>query len=161
VARLGGAPDAQWGPLWKGVIQSALSYRGSWLALVQWRMGPNLAYQAHNHPNYNQVTLGIEGECRIRNWQPVGGKTPARDAGPFEVRATQDNLLLPGGVASIFSTARDNIHDLESGSDGVRGIDLMTLVGEHVGFSFVDIAPEPSDARRRIHRATWGEQHAG
>jgi hypothetical protein len=40
--------------------------------------------------------------------------------------------------------ARDNIHELETGSAGARGIDLMTLVGAHEEITFLDIAREPT-----------------
>jgi hypothetical protein len=160
VARLARVPDAAFGPLFKDAVASALSYRGSWIVLVQWRMEPNRVYPAHNHPNYNQVTLGIEGECRIRNYQVVGDVPPFDSPKKFSVRMTQDNFLLPGGTTSIFSTTRDNIHELETGPQPARGMDLMTLVGEHQGFSFVNIDRNPTDARRREHPATWGEHLA-
>lgn len=158
-ARLGEVPTPKFGKLFKDTVATSLAYRGSWLALVQWRMEPDRRYPAHDHPSYNQVTLGVEGECRLRHYQIVGAAPPRTSAAPFEVRRTQDNVLRPGGVTSIFTTRRDNIHELETGPAGARGIDLMTLVGKHEGFSFLDIAREPTPGG--VHRATWGEHLRG
>ncbi len=158
-ARLDAAPDPAYGALFKDAVQTSLAYRGSWLALVQWRMEPDRKYPAHDHPHYNQVTVGVEGECRLRHYQIVGTPPPRTSKEPFELRLTQDNVLLAASVTSIFTTQRDNIHELETGPAGVRGIDLMTLVGEHEGFSFLDIADDSPSGDLR--RATWGEHLAG
>src|SRR5215831_7013810 len=61
-------PPPDFGEPFRSVIWSALSYRAQHMAFVQWRMNPNTVYQAHNHPNYNGMTLGLSGECRMRNF---------------------------------------------------------------------------------------------
>jgi hypothetical protein len=75
----------------------------------------------------------------------------------FEVRLTQDQVLTPGRVVSVMSTSRNNIHTLRTFSRPVRGIDVMTLVGQHVGFSFVEI-DEKTRRGDEVYDAAWGER---
>jgi hypothetical protein len=155
-ARTEGVPSATLGEPFKGVIRSGLNYRGSGIVVVQWSMEAGLKYPAHNHPNYNGVTVGLEGECRIANFDIVGKAPDLGTPGNFEVQESQSQLMIPGRVVSIMSTAHHNIHRLQTTSHRVRGIDVMTLVGKHIGFAFVEI----DDASRNsegIHEAHWGE----
>src|SRR5262245_38439394 len=51
-------PSAEFGVVFK-TMRSAMSYRGSGIAVIQWRMEPDTVYQAHNHPGYNSITVGL------------------------------------------------------------------------------------------------------
>jgi hypothetical protein len=154
--RIDRVPDTPLGEPFKGLIRSGMNYRGSGIVVVQWSMEKGLTYPPHNHPNYNGITLGIEGECRIRNFDVVGGLPEMATDARFRVRETQSALMTPGRVVSMMATNRDNIHTLHTYSKAVRGIDVMALVGKHVGFSFVNI-----DDRRKndegVYDAAWGE----
>ena len=55
------------------------------------------------------------------------------------------------------SSTRDNIHELEAGSKGVTGIDIIARVRPDAGFSFVNIAGKPQEPRDRVYEAKWGE----
>lgn len=157
--RIDHVPEVTLGEPYKGIMRTGRNFRGSGIVVVQWSMEAGLTYPAHNHPHYNGITFGMEGECRIRNFDPVGD-APSRDsAAEFQVRETQDQLLTPGRVVSVMSTEHNNIHTVTTGSRAVRGIDVMTLVGKHEGFSFVDIDMSSRDAAS-IHRARWGEKIA-
>jgi hypothetical protein len=149
-------PPAVFGRAFK-TMRSAMSYRGSGIAVLQWRMEPNTVYQAHNHPGYNGITLGLEGECRIRNFNIVGSAPDWKSKDSFLVRETQYNLLRPGTVTSIMSTKRDNIHELEAGSKGVTGVDIIARVRPDEGFSYLNIAGKPKEPRDRVYEAKWGE----
>src|SRR5437762_1786582 len=61
-------PDATMGQPYKEVMRTGMNYRGSGIVVIQWSMEAGLTYPAHNHPHYNGVTMGLEGECRIRNF---------------------------------------------------------------------------------------------
>jgi len=151
-------PPAVFGEAFK-TMRAAMSYRGSGIAIIQWRMEPNTVYQAHNHPGYNGITLGLEGECRIRNFNIVGNAPDMKSKGSFLVRETQYNVLRPGTVTSIMSTTRDNIHELEAGSKGVRAVDIIAKVGPDAGFSFLSISGKPKEPRDRVYEAKWGEHN--
>src|SRR5207237_47906 len=103
-------PDATMGEPYKEVMRTGMNYRGSGIVVIQWSMEAGLTYPAHNHPHYNGVTMGLEGECRIRNFDIVGNAPDLDSKKAFEVRETQNQLLTPGRVTSIMSTNRDNIH---------------------------------------------------
>ena len=149
-------PDATLGEPFKGVMRSGLNYRGSGIVVVQWSMEAGMTYPAHNHPHYNAVTMGLEGECLVRNFDIVGEVPDMESQKPFAVRETQNHLLIPWRVSSIMSTGRDNIHTLQTESKRVRGIDVMTIVGKHIGFSFVSIDEKSRDSKG-IYQARWGE----
>src|SRR5712691_5532074 len=134
----------------------AMSYRGSGIAVIQWRMEPNTTYQAHNHPGYNGITVGIRGECRMRNFDIVGSAPDMKSKDTFLLKETQDNVLRPGAVTSMMSTNRDNIHQLEAGNDVVIGADIIAKVGTDQGFSFVNIPGQAKNPQDRIYEATWG-----
>jgi hypothetical protein len=151
-------PPAVFGEAFK-TMRAAMSYRGSGIAIIQWRMEPNTVYQAHNHPGYNGITLGLEGECRIRNFNIIGNAPDMKSKGSFLVRETQYNVLRPGTVTSIMSTTRDNIHELEAGSKGVRAVDIIAKVGPDAGFSFLSISGKPKEPRDRVYEAKWGEHN--
>lgn len=154
VAALKEFPLAEFGAPFK-TIRSAMSYRGSGIAVIQWRMEPNTIYPAHNHPGYNGITVGIRGECRMRNFDIVGSAPDMKSPGTFLVKETQDNILRPGTVTSVMSTNRDNIHQLEAGNDVVIGADIIAKVGPDQGFSFVNIAGQAKNPKDRTYEATW------
>ena len=158
-ARIDLVPEAKLGAPFKGIIRTGLNYRGSGIVVVQWSMEPGLTYPPHNHPRYNGITFGIDGECRIRNFTPVGDLPEMGTKAEFEVRETQDQVLVAGRVVSVMSTEHDNIHPLRTFSKPVRGIDVMTLLGPHIGFSFLEI-DEKSRHGDEIYDARWGERMA-
>jgi hypothetical protein len=151
-------PPAEFGQPFK-TMRSALSYRGSGIAVIQWRMEPNTVYQAHNHPGYNGISIGLRGECRMRNFDIVGSAPAFNSKERFLVRETQDNALRPGTVTSIMSTKRDNIHQLEAGNEGVTGVDIVAKVGPDQGFSFVKIGGMAKQPQDRVYEATWDEHY--
>jgi hypothetical protein len=124
------------------------------LFVIQWRLAPGAVLPAHNHPSANVVTLGLEGECRIRNFEVEGG-APADFASPqaFRLRETHDELVTPGRVNALSST-RDNIHELRAGPAGARGVDIGTMVARQDAFAFVELAKQ-IDPERRVYEARW------
>ena len=127
------------------------------MAFVQWRMDPNVFYQPHNHPNYNGMTLGLSGECRMRNFDFVGPKPEYSSKNLFLIRETQNSLLRPGHVTSTMTTTRDNIHELHAGKDGVTGLDIFTRMGAAGGFALLNVHSKPQDEAARIYEAAWEE----
>ena len=127
------------------------------MAFVQWRMDPNTVYQAHNHPNYNGMTLGLSGECRMRNFDYVGPKTEYSSKAIFLIRETQDTVLRPGRVTSMMTRTRDNIHELHAGPDGITGLDIFTRMGPAEGFALLSVRSKPQDEAKRIYEAAWQE----
>lgn len=155
--RLRSAPDTKLYPL--GVVPNvslAPSYKGPPFAIIQWRMEAGATFPPHNHPNYSVCTVGLEGEARIRNYEVVGDAPVFSSKKSFLVRQTHDEIIAAGRVNTL-SPTRDNIHRFEAGRQGARGIDITTLHGAELGFSFIEMADKPSDAGQRIYEAVWKE----
>ena len=127
------------------------------MAFVQWRMDPNSVYQAHNHPNYNGMTLGLKGECRMRNFDFVGPKPEYSSKATFLIRETQDGVLRPGRVTSMMTTTRDNVHELHAGKEGATGLDIFTRMGPAEGFALLSVHSKPKDESTRTYEAVWEE----
>ena len=129
-------------------------YRGAPIAIIQWKLSPNGWLPPHNHPHYDVVTIGIEGEAWITHYE-VDGDAPQFDATtPFTVRRSRETLIGPRRVSPLTST-RDNIHTFRAGAKGARGFDIITRRGADIGFSFLDIAAKPLDAQRATYEARW------
>lgn len=153
--RMRAAPATKLYPL--GVVAGislAPSYKGPPFAVIQWRMEPGAVFPAHNHPNYSVCTVGLEGEARIRNYEVVGDAPAFSSRQTFRVRQTHDEIIA-AGRANTLSPARDNIHRFEAGPRGARGVDITTLHGADVGFSFIELSGKPADAAQRIYEAVW------
>ena len=135
-------------------VMFAPSFRGSPFVIIQWRMEPNAILPAHNHPNYSVCTVGVEGQARLRNFEVVGEAPEFTSQKTFLIRETHSQLMAANRVATL-SPVRDNIHRFEAGSEGARGIDITTLYGKDVGFSFIEMDRNPKDARQGIFEASW------
>src|SRR5262245_63697067 len=93
-ARTDCVPNASLGEPFKGVIRTGLNYRGSGIVVIQWSMEAGLKYPAHNHPNYNGVTVGLDGECRISNFDIVGKAPDLGAPGNFKIQQAQSKLMV-------------------------------------------------------------------
>jgi len=124
------------------------------IALVSYRMAPNALLQSHNHPNYSVATVGIEGQAQVIHYEADGPTPDFASRDPFVVRKTAERILRPG-EASTLSPSRDNIHTFQAGSHGARFVDLFSLHGDDVGFSYLDIEPRPMSASGDSYRAHW------
>jgi predicted metal-dependent enzyme (double-stranded beta helix superfamily) len=137
-------PPVEFGPV----------FRGAPIMIIQWKLAPNAWLPPHNHPHYDVVTIGLEGEALLTHYD-VDGDAPAFDAAsPFAVRRTRETLIAPRRVSPLTSS-RDNIHTFKAGPKGARGIDINTRVGDDIGFSFLKIEPKPLDAARGTFSARW------
>jgi hypothetical protein len=136
-------PDMRFGPV-------SLNARRPFF-VVQWQLDAGAVLPPHDHPNYSFCTLGLEGEVRIQNFEIEGSPPPYDSQDSFELRKTQDQLIGPQRINTLTRT-RDNIHRLEAGSTGARGIDIGILHAQDVGFSYLQLEAEGIDNH---HRARW------
>jgi hypothetical protein len=153
-SRLGPVPRIELAPPFRDIMEIGMHHRGGGLVLIEWRMEAGSVYPAHNHPNYNGFTLGLEGRCRMRNFQAPERYPSTSSRETFRIRETQNATLEPGRIASMMSTDRDNIHKLHAGDTAVRGLDVTTLVDEHRGFGFIDI-DEASRSEEGTYDVAW------
>ncbi|MEZ5428706.1 MAG: hypothetical protein R2747_20845 [Pyrinomonadaceae bacterium] len=135
-------------------VEFGVGYRGVPFFVVEWKMAPGAIHPPHNHPNVSVCTVGLEGEARIRNFEAEREAPEFSSKEKFRVRQTHDQIISAGRINTL-SARRDNIHTFEVGKDGARGIDITTFHGENIGFSFLEIRPEPLDAGKRLFEANW------
>jgi hypothetical protein len=135
-------------------VHFGMSYRGKPFFIVEWQLAPHAWLPPHCHPNASVCTVGLEGEARIRNFEIVGKAPEFASRQTFLVRETHNEVIAPGRINTLSST-RDNIHTFQAGKSGARGIDISSLHGSDIGFSFLDIAAKPKDAEGRIFEAAW------
>jgi len=149
-------PDAKTGRFGKldPPVEFGPVYRGAPIMIVQWKLAPNAWLPPHNHPHYNVVSIGLEGEAVVTHYDVDGDAPPFNSTSAFAVRRTRETLIAPRRVSPL-TPSRDNIHTFRSGPKGARGIDINTRAGDDIGFSFLRIDPKPLDAARATYSARW------
>jgi hypothetical protein len=135
-------------------VEFGLVHRAMPIAIVQWKLAPNAWLPPHNHPHYDVLTVGLEGEAVITHYDFDGDAPPFEAASKFAVRRTRETLIAARRMSPLTSL-RDNIHTFRAGAKGARGIDINTPKGKDIGFSFLEIAREPLDADRGTYEAKW------
>lgn len=124
------------------------------VALVSYRMAAGAVLQAHNHPNYSVATVGVDGEARVVHYEPDVSAPPLESREPFVIRKTAERILRRG-EATTLAPSRDNIHTFRAGPHGARFVDLFSLHGRDVGFSYLDIDPRPASSMSDTFNARW------
>lgn len=124
------------------------------VALVHYRLAPNAVLQAHNHPNYSVATVGVEGEALVTHYESEPSVPPFSSADHFTIRRTAERLLRPQ-QATTLSPSRDNIHTFHAGPEGARFVDLFSIHGNDVGFSYLDVEQQPTTPAGDSFRARW------
>jgi hypothetical protein len=135
------------------LVSLAPIHRGRPFVVIEWKMEPGATLPAHNHPGYSVCTLGLDGEARLRHYQPPADAPPFDSRAPFRVRSTREQRLAAGSISTL-APGRDNIHTFTAGPQGARGIDIGTLHADaDHGFSFLDI--DEAAGPDGDHQARW------
>lgn len=92
--------------------------------VLHWRLEPGARIRPHAHTYGNVVTLGLDGEALLENFEVLGERS-FRATGPVKVQRTRAQRLTPGGV-NLVSLERDYIHGFTAGPRGARGLDITT-----------------------------------
>ena len=119
---------------------------------LHWKMNANTAIRTHAHTYGNVVTLGIEGEGKIENYEMVDARRFTPDT-PFAVRRTRQQWLTRGGV-NLVNLERDYIHGITAGSKGARGLDITTRIRPKEYTPYLIFANK-SNAASDVRQATW------
>jgi hypothetical protein len=126
---------------------------GDPFTVLHWRMEPGSRIRYHPHTYGNVVTLGLEGETQIGNFEMVGQRDFAAK-GKFKVRKTRNQLLTRGQV-NLVNLEHDYIHGSLAGPKGGRGLDITTRIKPKGPFPYMDISKEAADGERGIYEASW------
>ena len=122
--------------------------------VLRWRMEPGTIIRPHAHTYGNVLTLALEGEIRVENYEMVG----ARDfdaKGTFKARKTQSQILTPGQV-NLVNLERDYIHGFQAGARGGRGLDITTRIKERRETTpYLNLSKRPVEIEPGIYEASW------
>jgi hypothetical protein len=126
--------------------------------VLHWRMDPGSKIALHPHTYGNVVTLGLDGEAVIQNYEMVGSADFER-VGPFPVRKVHEQILCPGEI-NFVPLAHGYVHGFVAGPSGARGLDITTRIHEKRPNASLEISPKPIDAARGLYEGTWRFERA-
>lgn len=121
--------------------------------VLHWKLDPGARIEPHAHTYGNVVTLCLEGEARVENWEAV--EAPRFDSSErCVVRRVVDQQLLPGAI-NLVPLHRGYVHGFVAGPAGARGLDLTTRIAQKRWNPVLHVEGEPIDAARSLHCARW------
>lgn len=129
------------------------NYAGEPFVVLHWKLAPRAVIRPHPHLYGNVVTLGIEGECRVSNYE-VKGTPDYETKGTFQVERTIDQILGPGDV-NLVNLDRNSIHGFEAGAAEVRGLDITTRIRPKRPTPSLVIESGSFDSASRTFAARW------
>jgi hypothetical protein len=122
--------------------------------VLHWRMEPGSTIRPHAHTYGNVMTVALEGEVRVENYEMVG----ARDfdaKGTFKARKTQSQILTPGQV-NLVNLESGYVHGFQAGASGGRGLDITTRIKERRETTpYLKLANKPVEIEPGIYEASW------
>jgi hypothetical protein len=121
--------------------------------VLHWKMEPNTVIRTHAHTYGNVVTLGLEGEVRVTNYEMVGGKDFSSGK-KFIVRKTIDQILTTGKT-NLVNLEANYIHGSQAGAKGGRGLDITTRIKEKQPTPYLDLAKRALDEANQVYEASW------
>jgi hypothetical protein len=121
--------------------------------LLHWRLEPGARIGLHPHIYGNVLTVCLEGEVRIENYEMVGERDFDTKE-PFPVRRTNDQVLLPGAFNPL-NLEHGYVHGFTAGPEGARGLDITTRIRPKRPTPTLVVRPEPLDERRAIFEGHW------
>ena len=142
-----------------GGLTTGPAWIGGSIFLVEVVLAPDAVLAPHNHPGFCVLTLGVEGACEVRHYEPHGDAPPAQaDTPSFQLRERLRKWITPGRSSALTRT-RDNIHAFRAGPDGATLLDFTTQLGDtSVGFerfSALELEGASFDAAGSVVPARW------
>ncbi len=127
---------------------------GAPFVVLHWRMDPGSMIRPHAHTYGNVVTLMLEGEVRVENFEMVG----ARDfdtTGTFKARKTQSQILTPGQV-NLVNLESGYVHGFQAGARGGRGLDITTRIKERRETTpYLKLSNKAPEIEPGVYEASW------
>jgi hypothetical protein len=138
----------------RGTFIGAIPGGDPFIAL-HWRLEPGTTIRPHAHTYGNVLTLSLEGEVRVENFEMVG--TRDFDAkGTFKARKTQSQILTPGQV-NLVNLERDYVHGFQAGARGGRGVDFTTRIkAKRDNTPYLILSKNPVELEPGVYEASWG-----
>jgi hypothetical protein len=126
---------------------------GDPFTVLHWRMKPGSVTRYHAHTYGNVVTVGLEGEARVVNFEMVGERD-FEAKGTIKVRKTHDQVLTPNRI-NVVNLEHDYIHGFQAGPKGGRGLDITTRIREKRPTPFLELSKKAVDPATGIYEASW------
>ncbi len=121
--------------------------------VLHWRLEPGARIGLHPHLYGNVLTLCLEGEVRIQNYEIVGERDfDTKES--FRVRRSNDQQLLPG-CTNLVNLEHGYVHGFRAGPAGARGLDITTRIREKRPTPTLEVGPEALDEARGIFEGRW------
>jgi hypothetical protein len=122
--------------------------------VLHWKMEPGSTIRPHAHTYGNVMTLALEGEVRVENFEMVG----ARDfdaKGTFKARKMQSQILTPGQV-NLVNLESGYVHGFQAGVRGGRGLDITTRIKERRATTpYLKLSNKTIEIEPGIYEASW------
>lgn len=125
---------------------------GDPFVVLHWRMEAGARIEPHPHIYGNVVTLGLEGEALVENYE-VEGERDWLTKEPFAVRRTVSQWLTHGGI-NVVNLERNYCHGFTAGPNGARGLDITTRLRPRQDSPSLIVGRALDDSRARFE-GSW------
>ena len=121
--------------------------------VLHWKLEPHAVIHQHPHLYGSVVTLCLEGEIRVRNYECVDAHDfDTKDA--FRVRQVTDQVLQPGGI-NLVPLTHGYTHGFVAGPQGARGLDITTRTRDRRSTPNLEVSPQPLEPGGAIYEGRW------
>jgi predicted metal-dependent enzyme (double-stranded beta helix superfamily) len=139
--------DGQGGPATKLGVNEG----GDPFNVLHWELQPGAIIRVHPHLYGNVVTVGLEGEVEVTNYEFLDPKD-VDSTEPIVIRRTLRQVLRKGEI-NLVNLDRNSMHGFVAGQNGARGLDITTRIREKRPTPSLEIDEQPRDAARGLYGA--------
>lgn len=153
-----GVRDWQEVPGANAKLETALLASGEPFSISAFRMAPGCIQPVHDHPGGGGLTLVYDGSLGIKHFDVVPGSAESATVGGAAEIAESSLAAVYSGRFTTFTPSAGNLHQLEAGSDGAMGVDILIQWSGTGAFSYFKPAEPMSTAQGLIgerHRGIW------
>lgn len=139
-------------------LESALLGSGRPFSISAFRMAPGCIQPVHCHPGAGGITLVHEGSLGIKHFDLVPGSTEFTNTGGAAEIAESSIAAVYSGRFTTFTPSAGNLHQLEAGSDGAVGVDILVQWSGTGNFSYLKLTESISTVEGLIgarHLGAW------
>lgn len=121
--------------------------------VLHWRLEPGARIGLHPHLYGNVLTRCLAGEARVENYE-LAGVPDFETNEPFQVRRTNDQVLLPGSM-NLLNLEHGYVHGFVAGPQGARGLDITTRIKPKCATPTLLVGKATGAESQRLFEARW------
>lgn len=154
--RLGDVAQPEWRPSGQGEDTFiGVSWVGDPFIVLHWRMEPRSRIRLHAHTYGNVVTVGLEGQAQVRNFETLD--EPDFDSSQaVRLRLTTSQILAPRSI-NLVPLSHGFVHGFQAGPQGARGLDITTQLRERRPTPYLELEETPVEPEDSIFMGRWTE----